>query len=87
MMTFNHESYVNYTNIEQPINTKVNWNAMQLDPNVFKHAFYGVKISQLESEQNMFSIFGEKTMHEYIFVEDVFQYTDYALDIDETFLE
>ena len=87
MMTFNYESYVNYTNIEQPINSKVNWNAMQLDPNVFNHAFYGVKISQLESEQYMFNIFGEKTVHEYIFVEDVFQYTDYAIDIDETFLE
>ena len=48
--TVSTDSYINYTNIENPIETVVNWNAMTIDKGIINTRIYGVKITKFESE-------------------------------------
>ena len=63
-MNINRESYLNYTNIESPVQSTVNWNSMRLSSDEISYGIYGVKITKFESEDQKLS-FSQRKVREF----------------------
>ena len=85
-MNFNRESYLNYTNIESPVQNTLNWNSVRLSSDEISYGIYGVKLTKFESEDQRLSFVKWKA-REFQFTEDISLYAGYVIDVDENLLE
>ena len=59
IMNFFFENYLNYTNMEDPIGTQMNWIAEKLNVDGFDYGIFGVRLSKFESNDHRVYITGE----------------------------
>ena len=59
IMNFFNENYLNYTNMEDPIGTQMNWIAEKLNADRFDYGIFGVRLSKFESNDYRIYLTGE----------------------------